>query len=307
MLNQEFMDKIKSAAADVEFDADMKKHTTFKIGGNADCLVDVTSIQEISSVINLCKQYEVPFMVIGNGSNLLVKDGGIRGVVIKTSNMNNCQVQGESIYAECGVSLAKLATLAMTKSLSGIEFAGGIPGTVGGGIYMNAGAYGSEIADIIETVTYMDHEGNMQTISGGELEAGYRKSMFTDKNYIILSCVLKLHTADHDEIIAKMREYSKKRMEKQPLTQPSAGSTFKRPEGNFAGKLIEDAGLKGFSIGGAQVSTKHGGFVINTGCATAKDVIDVIDHVREKVDKEFGVKLEPEVRIIGDVENDDNK
>jgi len=304
MLNQEFIDKIKSYSLEAEFDADMKKHTTFKIGGTADCLVNVSSVREINDVIHLCRDYNVPFMVMGNGSNLLVKDGGIRGVVIKTSKMNECHTEVDHIYAECGVLLSKLSTLAMTKSLSGLEFAGGIPGTLGGAIYMNAGAYGSEIADVIESVTYMDSDGNIEMIGVEKLEAGYRKSMFTDKNYIILSCVLKLKPAKLDDITATMREYSKKRMEKQPLTQPSAGSTFKRPDGSFAGKLIEEAGLKGFSIGGAQVSTKHGGFVINTGCATAKDVIDVIDHVKKKVNNEFGIRLEPEVRIVGDVKKD---
>lgn len=300
MFDQDFIGKLNTLVSDKTFNEEMKKHTTFKIGGTADCLVNVSSLQEIVAVVSLCREHGVPFMVIGNGSNLLVSDSGIRGVVIKTENMNSCHVQGENIYADCGIMLSKLATTAMLKSLSGLEFAAGIPGTLGGGIYMNAGAYGGSLADVIENVTYMDESGDIKTAQKDELAMEYRKSMFTDKNYIILSCVLKLKAANSDEIKERMREYSKQRMEKQPLTQPSAGSTFKRPEGNFAGKLIEDAGLKGFSIGGAQVSTKHGGFVINTGCATAKDVLDIIDHIQKKVDDDFGVKLEPEVRIVGE-------
>lgn len=301
MFNKEFAEKIKLYSNHTLFDEDMKKHTTFKIGGCADCLVKVSSVGEISAVVSLCREYDVPFIVIGNGSNLLVGDGGIRGVVIKTEDMSACRVQDEYIYADCGVTLTRLASAAMKNSLSGLEFAGGIPGTLGGGIYMNAGAYGGELADVVESVTYMDGGGDIKTAARGELNMGYRKSMFTDSDYIILSCVMKLKHDSIENIREKMLEYSRRRLEKQPLTQPSAGSTFKRPEGCFAGKLIEDAGLKGFSIGGAQVSTKHSGFVINTGCATAKDVMDVIDHVQKKVDGQFGIKLEPEVRFVGEI------
>lgn len=301
MFNEEFAEKIKNCSCSALFDEDMKKHTTFKIGGLADCLIMVSSVGEIAAAVSLCREYNVPFIVIGNGSNLLVGDGGIRGVVIKTENMSSCRVQGEYIYADCGITLAKLAAEAMKNSLSGLEFAAGIPGTLGGGIYMNAGAYGGEMADVIESATYMDGSGNIKTSAKRDLAMGYRKSFFTDTDNIILSCVMKLRYDSIENIREKMREYSKRRMEKQPLTQPSAGSTFKRPEGNFAGKLIEDAGLKGFSIGGAQISSKHSGFVINTGCATAKDVMEVIDHVQKRIDMEFGVKLEPEIRFVGEI------
>lgn len=300
MLNEEFAGKIADCVKDVAFGEDMKRHTTFKIGGAADCLAKPSSARELVSLISLCREYGAPYMVIGNGSNLLVSDDGVRGVVVKTENMSDCQAQDETIFAECGVLLSKLASFAMTRSLSGLEFAGGIPGTLGGGIYMNAGAYGGEISDVIESVTYMDEDCNIKTASRGELQMGYRKSMFTDKNYIVLSCSMKLKRADPEKIRETMRDFSRRRMERQPLTQPSAGSAFKRPEGNFAAKLIEDAGLKGFSIGGAQVSTKHGGFVINTGRATARDVMDVIDYVQKKVNDDFGVKLELEFKVVGE-------
>lgn len=300
MVDEKFTGELKECSVNALFNEDMKKHTTFKIGGCADCLINAASVSEISAVVSLCRRYGVPYIVIGSGSNLLVGDGGIRGVVIKTGKMCACRVQDERIYADCGISLSHLASEAMKNSLSGLEFAGGIPGTLGGGIYMNAGAYGSEMADVVESVTYMDADANVMTVGRDKLDMGYRKSMFINSDFVILSCVMKLKHDLIENIREKMREFSRRRMEKQPLTLPSAGSTFKRPDGNFAGKLIEDAGLKGFSIGGAQISTKHGGFVINTGCATAKDVMDVIDHVQKKVSSKFGVNLEPEIRFVGE-------
>lgn len=278
----------------------MKNHTSFKIGGPADEFCEVTSEEDIMRLIDYASEKGVPYTVIGNGSNLLVADGGIRGLVIKIARgFDEISVSGEKITAQSGALLSRIASAAYRNSLTGLEFASGIPGTLGGGIYMNAGAYGGELKDVIESVTYLDN-GEIITKTADMLEFGYRKSSFTDKDYIILSAELKLKKGNPDEIKEKTDDYRQRRTSKQPLDMPSAGSTFKRPEGYFAGKLIEDSGLKGFKIGGAQVSEKHSGFVVNAGGATAADVRALIEHIQKTVKEKFGVEMKTEVKMLGD-------
>ncbi len=278
----------------------MKNHTSFKIGGPADEFCEVTSEEEIKRLIDYASEKGMSYTVMGNGSNLLVADGGIRGLVIKVARgFDEISVGGEKITAQSGALLSRIASAAYRNSLTGLEFASGIPGTLGGGIYMNAGAYGGELKDVIESVTYLDN-GEIITKTANMLEFGYRKSSFTDKDYIILSAELKLKKGNPDEIKEKTDDYRQRRTSKQPLDMPSAGSTFKRPEGYFAGKLIEDSGLKGFKIGGAQVSEKHSGFVVNAGGATAADVKALIEHIQKTVKEKFGVEMKTEVKMLGD-------
>lgn len=278
----------------------MKNHTSFKIGGPADEFCEVTSEEEIKRLIDYASEKGMSYTVMGNGSNLLVADGGIRGLVIKIARgFDEISVGGEKITAQSGALLSRIASAAYRNSLTGLEFASGIPGTLGGGIYMNAGAYGGELKDVIESVTYLDN-GEIITKTADMLEFGYRKSSFTDKDYIILSAELKLKKGNPDEIKEKTDDYRQRRTSKQPLDMPSAGSTFKRPEGYFAGKLIEDSGLKGFKIGGAQVSEKHSGFVVNAGGATAADVKALIEHIQKTVKEKFGVEMKTEVKMLGD-------
>ncbi|MCX7714675.1 MAG: UDP-N-acetylmuramate dehydrogenase [Clostridia bacterium] len=301
MISDAFKKSLMQMSSDVLFDEEMKKHTSFKIGGAADCFVNASSTEEITKVVSLCKENDIPYFIMGNGSNLLVGDKGIRGVVIKVAEkMSGYEVFGTNMSAQSGILLSKIANAALKNSLSGLEFAAGIPGTLGGGIYMNAGAYGGEMKDVLQSVTYLDDEANIRTIEKDGLCMGYRKSVFSEHNFIILSCVLALKEDTSTNIAERMADFNKRRRDKQPLSMPSAGSTFKRPEGHFAGKLIEDAGLKGFSIGNAQVSAKHSGFIVNTGEATAKDVLDLILYVQNVVQKEFGVLLEPEIKLVGD-------
>ena len=293
--------KISSLAKDVLFDEPMSRHTTFRIGGNADVFVNASSSEEIVSVISYCLEHHIPYMCMGNGSNMLVSDKGIRGVVISIgSNMSEVQVVDNMIYAEAGALMSKIASAALGAELSGFETLSGIPGTVGGGIYMNAGAYGGEIKSVLKNVTFISKNNDIVTMDTDQLELGYRHSIFETNGGIIVKCCLELKKGNKNEISAAMKEYSTRRNEKQPLSMPSAGSTFKRPEGHFAGKLIQDAGLMGFSIGGAQISTKHAGFIVNTGNATAADVLALIEHVRKTVFAQSGIMLEPEVRLIGE-------
>lgn len=294
-------EKIVSLTDNALFDEPMRNHTTFKIGGCADVFVSVKSALEIEKLIQYCKEDNVPYMVMGNGSNMLVSDKGIRGVVIQIGKeMSKCRIEGETVYADAGILMSTLAKRILEERLSGFEFAAGIPGTLGGGIYMNAGAYGGELKDVIESVTFICPDGLIKTEECAGLDFGYRHSMFTQGGYIILSCKLRLKRGNYDDIKALMNEYNARRSDKQPLSVPSAGSTFKRPEGHFAGKLIQDAGLMGYSIGGAAVSDKHAGFIVNTGGATAADVIALIEHVQKTVYEKSGVMLEREVRIVGE-------
>lgn len=295
------LENLKNISANVVFDEPMSAHTTFRIGGNADAFAAVESVDEIKALINYCREKNIPYMIMGNGSNMLVGDKGIRGLVIQIGkNMSDCRIEGESVYAEAGIMMSTLANKILKAELSGFETLSGIPGTLGGGIYMNAGAYGGEIKDVIESVTFIDGDGEIKTLKNSELDFSYRHSMFETGKYVILSCKIKLKKGNYDEISAAMKDYNTRRSDKQPLSMPSAGSTFKRPEGYFAGKLIEDCGLKGFSIGGAQVSEKHSGFLVNKGGATAKDVLDLIAYVQKTVKEKFGVDLEPEIRLTGE-------
>ncbi|MGN0162144.1 MAG: UDP-N-acetylmuramate dehydrogenase [Candidatus Ornithomonoglobus sp.] len=279
----------------------MSRHTTFRIGGPADMFASVQSAEEAAELIRLAKENNIPYMVMGNGSNMLVGDKGLRGLVIQIGpGMTGCEINGTTVTAEAGILMSKLAAEILRAELTGFETLSGIPGTLGGGIFMNAGAYGGEIKNVIKSVAYLDDDGNVREISGEDCRFGYRKSIFSEGGRYIVSAVLELEKGSYDDIKAAMADYNKRRSDKQPLSVPSAGSTFKRPEGHFAGKLIQDAGLMGYSIGGAQVSDKHAGFVVNKGGATAADVLALIDHIQKTVKEKFDVVLEPEVRLIGE-------
>ena len=280
----------------------MKKHTTFRIGGPADVLVQPATITEIEQVLQCCEEQAVPYYVVGNGSNLLVGDEGIRGVVLQLGNdFSEVEVcEDDTIWVQAGCMLSKVANLAAEHALTGMEFAAGIPGTIGGAVMMNAGAYGGEMKDIIECVTLLTPDREVLILPQDQMEFGYRESIVSKENYIVLEAKLRLQKGEPEAIEAKMKEYSEARRSKQPLEYPSAGSTFKRPEGYYAGKLIMDAGLAGYRVGDAQVSEKHCGFVINCGQATAKDVTAVMNDVIHRVAEAYQVELEPEVRKIGE-------
>ena len=279
----------------------MRKHTTFRIGGPADFYLCPHSAKEIQKTVAICREEELPYFILGNGSNLLVSDQGYRGVVIQLwKNVSDILVEGCRIRAKAGASLAKIAGEALEEGLTGMEFAAGIPGTLRGAVVMNAGAYGGEMKDILQEALVMDEQGEIFTLKKEELHLGYRTSIIKEKGYIVLAAALELKPGDRKEIKEKMDELKQRRVEKQPLDMPSAGSTFKRPEGYFAGKLIMDAGLRGFSVGGAQISEKHCGFVVNTGKATANDVLTLIREVQKRVRDKFGVELETEVKFLGE-------
>lgn len=289
----------------VLLDEAMSKHTTFKVGGDADIFVTPQTIDQIKDVINICKKENVEFYIIGKGSNLLVGDQGFRGVIIRLYNtLDNVQIvdnnENTSVIAGAGIMLSKLANIIADESLEGFEFASGIPGTLGGAVTMNAGAYGGEINDCIVAATVMDREGNIIRLDRESLELGYRKSIIMKDKYIVLEAEFVFNKGDITAIKDKMQDLNQRRKDKQPLEYPSAGSTFKRPEGYFAGKLIMDSGLAGYAVGDACVSPKHCGFVINTGKATAKDVKQLMNDVDNKVFENYGVHLEPEVRMIGE-------
>ena len=284
----------------VILDAEMKNYVHFKVGGPADILLIPENKEQVIKSIEVCKENKIPYFVVGNGSNLLVKDGGIKGVVIKLNEVKNITVLDESIEAECGAMLKDVSSIALKNSLTGFEFACGIPGTVGGAVFMNAGAYDGEISHVIESAEIIDDNGDVKVLSNEELKLGYRSSIVMMKNYIVLSAKFRLKHGEVKKIKEIVEDLTCKRESKQPLEYPSAGSTFKRPTGYYAGKLIQDAGLKGFSIGGAAVSEKHSGFVINKNNATAKDILDLIHHIQKEVKQQFGVDLHTEVRIIGE-------
>ena len=301
-MNDQFLTELQNVmgGSGIFMEEPMKKHTTFRVGGPADVLVqpDETAL---AAILALCRQNHVPYSFIGNGSNLLVGDKGIRGVVIEmTDPMGNIEVDGTKITAQAGAMLSKIANTAASNGLGGMEFAAGIPGSVGGAVVMNAGAYGGEMKDIIEKVYVLDENGAQLELDRDALDLGYRHSCIPEKKYIVTKVVLELVPRDEAEIRSEMKELNEKRAEKQPLQYPSAGSTFKRPEGYFAGKLIMDAGLRGYQVGGAQVSEKHCGFVINKGDATAADICQLMRDVSDKVQAQFGVVLEPEVKMIGE-------
>ncbi|OFI07492.1 UDP-N-acetylenolpyruvoylglucosamine reductase [Clostridium acetireducens DSM 10703] len=278
----------------------MKNHTSFKVGGPVDILVMPETYKEVLFVIELCKEYSIPYYLIGNGSNLLVRDGGIRGVVIKLCKLDKVEIKENKIISQCGASITKVSKIALENELKGLEFACGIPGSVGGAATMNAGAYDGDISQVVERVSVIDDKGNVLNLSNGELEFGYRTSAILKYNYIVLEVVFKLEKGNYNDIKNKIEELSKKRREKQPLEFASAGSTFKRPKGHFTGKLIEDSGLKGMRVGDAEVSKKHAGFIINRGNAHAKDILELINFVKKTVKEEYNVELATEVRIIGE-------
>ena len=288
--------------ATVEFNAPMKKYTSFKCGGNASILITPDSSDSLQKIISYCYTKNVKPLIIGNGSNLLVTDNGIDNVVIKIgSKMSKIElIDDTTIFCEAGASLKSLCMFALENSLSGLEFAYGIPGTLGGAVNMNAGAYGGEMKDVLFSCKHIDADGNIGELSQDELDLRYRGSVYTDNGFTIVSAIMKLKKAEMTDIKAAMDDKLQRRKDKQPLEYPSAGSTFKRPEGYFAGALIEESGLKGYTVGGAQVSEKHAGFVINKNKATATDVITLIKDVQKIVFEKHGVMLETEVKIIGE-------
>ena len=279
----------------------MSRHTTFRIGGPADLFVAPENTDEIKKLIAICKEEKIPYFILGNGSNLLVSDKGYEGVVVQLyRSFNTITLKDNEIYAQAGALLSGIAAVARDGALTGFEFAGGIPGTLGGAVVMNAGAYGGEMKDVLKEVTVLTPEGEILTLQADELHMGYRTSVIKEAGYIVLEAVISLKEGDPEAIRNRMQELLGMRSSKQPLSYPSAGSTFKRPEGYFAGKLIMDSGLRGYQVGGAQISEKHCGFVINTGNATAKDVTTLMADVQRIVMEKFGVKLEPEVRFLGE-------
>ncbi|WP_314729582.1 UDP-N-acetylmuramate dehydrogenase [Peptostreptococcus stomatis] len=287
----------------IYIDEPMNRHTSFKVGGPADILVRPRTEEEISNIFKLVNKLETPFLVKGNGSNILIKDGGFRGLVIEISaNLSNFEIRGPEVEIQSGALLSGIGRAVMNESLTGFEFASGIPGTLGGALAMNAGAYGGEMKNIVKTVRLMDEEGQVVEFTNEEMNFGYRHSRLSDERWIAISAVISLEKGDKAEIKAKMEDLALQRRSKQPLEYPSAGSTFKRPTGYFAGKLIQDSDLKGVSVGGAQVSSKHSGFVINYNRASAKDIVDLIEHVKITVYECQGVHLEEEVKILGEDE-----
>lgn len=284
----------------VKFNEPLKNHTFIQIGGKADILVHPTTVEEITKVVEIANSHQLPLTVIGKGSNVIIKDGGIRGVTISLSRFDQIEVSGTRIMAQSGSDIIDVSRTALEHSLTGMEFACGIPGSTGGAIYMNAGAYGGQIADVIEKATVITREGNVVVIPREEMKLSYRNSLFKMDHYIILDAEFTLSEGDKDEISSKMKELTFLRESKQPLEYPSCGSVFKRPEGHFAGKLIQDCQLQGTRIGGAEISTKHAGFIVNVDHATAKDYEDLIQFIQKKVWDTFQVELETEVIFLGE-------
>lgn len=303
MENIELVKRLASISGEerVLINEPMSRHTSFKIGGPADVLVIPGEMGQLGDMVRYFAAEGIPYMIMGNGTNLLVSDKGIRGVVVKIyDNLQGFTVQGDMLEIEAGMLISKAAKLALENSLSGMEFAEGIPGTIGGAVTMNAGAYVGEMAMIAAETEYMDQEGTVITVKGEQHGFAYRTSIIQKTRGIVLKTRLKLTKDDPENIKARMEDFNFKRRNKQPLEWPSAGSVFKRPEGHFTGKLIDDCGLRGFSIGGAQISTRHSGFIINTGGASCEEVLALIRHIQDTVSREFNVQLEPEIRIIGD-------
>jgi UDP-N-acetylmuramate dehydrogenase len=285
----------------IKYNELMSEHTSFKVGGPADIFIEPSNLGELKNALKFVKQHNIPYYVIGNGTNLLIGDKGIRGAIIKIGeSFGKIEVTGEEVTAECGVLLSTLSKVVARGTLTGLEFASGIPGYLGGAIAMNAGAYGGEMKDVVEWVEVLDSNLELHRYTNAEMEFVYRKSIVEPRNLIVIRCKMKLKKGNQEEINSIMADLNQKRKTKQPLHLPSAGSTFKRPPGYYAGKLIEDAGLRGFSLGGAQVSELHCGFVVNKGNATARDVYDLIKHVQETVFNQFGIHVETEVKMLGE-------
>lgn len=291
----------KMGIINIKYNELMSQHTSFKVGGPADIFIEPADLEELKKSLVFVKKHSIPYYVIGNGTNLLIGDKGIRGAIIKVGeNFGEIEVSGEEVIAECGVLLSTLSKTVARNTLTGLEFASGIPGYLGGAIAMNAGAYGGEMKDIVEWVEVLDENMELQRYTNAEMEFVYRKSIVEPRNLIVIRCKMRLKKGNQEEINNIMSDLNLKRKTKQPLHLPSAGSTFKRPPGYYAGKLIEDAGLRGFSIGGAQVSELHCGFVVNNDNASARDVYDLIKHVQQTVFNQFGVNVETEVKMLGE-------
>ena len=284
------------------YNEDMKKHTTFKIGGPAECFIKIKTKEELKEILNIAKENKIPVTILGNGSNILVLDGGIEGITLTIQiEYIDIKQNGEKykIYVGGGYKLSKFAQICLKNEISGFEELSGIPGTIGGAIIMNAGAHGKEMKDVVKSIKAFDYNGNEHVFLNKDAEFGYRTSMFKNNKYIVTEVVLELKKGSKEEIKEKMDEFAKYRKEKQPIEMPSAGSTFKRGEDFITAKLIDEAGLKGFCIGGAEVSKKHSGFVVNKGNATAKDVLDLVEYIKEKVEEKFQKKIELEIKIVG--------
>ncbi len=292
--------KFQNIGCKVEKDVPMSLHTTFKIGGNASVFAEVETKNQLSQIVKICKEYDVDYMILGKGSNLLISDSGLDMVVIRLSGefKEIHRLDDETLYCGAGLSLAGLCREAESNSLSGLEFAWGIPGSVGGAVYMNAGAYGGEMKNVIYSVTHIDKEGKIGTLKADELDLRYRHSIYKENGYTIIGTTIKLKIDSRNNIRNAMDDFMQRRKDKQPLEFPSAGSVFKRPEGNYAGTLIEQCGLKGKTIGGAQVSEKHAGFIINVGGATCQDVCDLVKYVQDTVKENTGYFLEREIILL---------
>lgn len=300
--NKKIHDKLLKVVKteNIKVDEMLRDHLYTKLGGKADFFITPTTYEEIQNVVKLSNEENIPFTLLGNGSNLIIKDGGIRGIVINLKHLDDISTDGEILVAQSGARIIDASRRALAESLSGLEFACGIPGTVGGALYMNAGAYGGEIKDVLDYAYVVDKEGNLVKRLASELDLDYRTSNIPDNGDIVLEATFKLKPAEYQEIKAVMDDLTYKRESKQPLEFPSCGSVFKRPPGYFAGKLIQDSQLQGTNIGGAEVSTKHAGFIVNKDNATARDYISLIEHVQKTVKEKFDVELEREVRIIGE-------
>ncbi|MFS0782405.1 UDP-N-acetylmuramate dehydrogenase [Bacillus sp. 1P06AnD] len=286
--------------ANVQYDASLQGYTFTKTGGHADLLVFPRSYDDVVSAYAFAKDHLLPFTILGNGSNLIIKDGGIRGLVVILTELNQIRVEGDAIIAQSGAAIIDVSKTALMHDLTGLEFACGIPGTAGGALFMNAGAYGGEVKDVLESAIVMDQDGVIRQLNRDEFDFSYRSSIFAKNHYCVLEGTFRCKKGDHAAIKAKMDELTYLRESKQPLEYPSCGSVFKRPPNHFAGKLIQDSGLQGHQIGGVQVSTKHAGFMVNVDNGTASDYIALIKHVQETVNNQFGVQLETEVKVIGE-------
>lgn len=306
---KQILEKTKLPKENIKYNEQMSSYTTFKIGGPAEVLIKIETVEQLQEVLNLAKTESIPLTIIGNGSNLLVKDKGIKGIVLKIG-IKTLEIKKENqditIKVGSGIKLGWLAQKMLKEEITGLEFASGIPGTIGGAVRMNAGAYGSEMKDIISKITYIDKLGKINTIENKQAEFSYRNSIFKNNKNIITEVEIKLQQGKKTEIQKKMLEYSNSRKEKQPIEYASAGSTFKRGENFITAQLIDECGIKGYQIGGAQISEKHAGFIINKGNATAKDVVELIEYTKEQVYKKFGKKIETEIEIIGEEENEGN-
>lgn len=285
----------------IRFQEPLSSHTTFKIGGPADVMAFPESISEIQQLVQYCHEFHIPYVILGLGSNVLVRDKGFRGLVIKLGNsLKGLYISGDEILAEAGIRLSELSKKAAANSLSGLEFAEGIPGSVGGAVVMNAGAYNGEMGQVLAAVSAIDPDGRIRKFQPEDMQLGYRSSIFQNTGWIVVSALLKLTPGRREDIENQMKEYARQRRDKQPLDMPSAGSTFKRPSGYYVGPLLEEMGLKGFRIGGAEVSSKHAGFIVNAGQASAQDIINLIAFIQQRALNEYQIKLETEIRIVGE-------